>query len=533
MNELHNQINRKFVESFDVTEWEVETKNGWVDIEKSNKTIEYDVWRLELENGDWLECADNHIVFKPFPWAINGDDYNLEEVFVKDLKQGDYIIIKNHGDTSHWDRVKSIQKIDKKEHMYDLTVGGDHTYFINDILSHNTLILHNIAQNAIESGKNVAYFSFEITKEILRKRIDSSFTDITIGNIIKMRNETKKRIKERYEKENIGRLIIKEYPFSSVTVTDIEVFLSKLKLVKDFTPDIVILDYLGIMKPMHIQRNANTYERTKIVCEEARGLSAKLRAPIISGAQFNRCLSVNSNVVIIRDGIKKDITIGNIKKGDLICSYDGFVKVKYVTEIQKQDCYKVKLKSGKEILCSGKHIFPTSHGFKSINTGMNKGDILFSVADNTDIDVYHQIINLIEDKIISIEEVGEKETIDIEVDSEDHLFFANDILTHNSAYSDSDAGMDKIADSMGIAHTADLMISIYKSEELDENHQLRYKIIKARDMKEGKSGIIDVDYEKLRISDESQKTPGGEDVIDIIGNIKDNNNNDDDSIGIT
>ncbi len=35
------------------------------------------------------------------------------------------------------------------------------------------------------------------------------------------------------------------------------------------------------------------------------------------------------------------------------------------------------------------------------------------------------------DKIVSIECIGEMDTVDIEV-SGDHLFYANDILTHNS-----------------------------------------------------------------------------------------------------
>jgi hypothetical protein len=45
--------------------------------------------------------------------------------------------------------------------------------------------------------------------------------------------------------------------------------------------------------------------------------------------------------------------------------------------------------------------------------------------------------SLIEDEIVSIEECGEFETMDIEVEG-NHLFFANDILTHNSAYDEKE-----------------------------------------------------------------------------------------------
>jgi hypothetical protein len=102
------------------------------------------------------------------------------------------------------------------------------------------------------------------------------------------------------------------------------------------------------------------------------------------------------------------------------------------------------------------------------------------------------------DEILSIEEVGEIETIDIEV-SGNHLFFANGILTHNSGYGQHSVEMDNIADSMGIAHTADLIISIAQPDELKENNQLKFEIIKSRISKTGSKGIVDVDYSRLKL----------------------------------
>ena len=40
---------------------------------------------------------------------------------------------------------------------------------------------------------------------------------------------------------------------------------------------------------------------------------------------------------------------------------------------------------------------------------------------------------MILDEIVSIKKVGIRNTVDIEVDGPDHLFFCNGILTHNSA----------------------------------------------------------------------------------------------------
>jgi hypothetical protein len=58
------------------------------------------------------------------------------------------------------------------------------------------------------------------------------------------------------------------------------------------------------------------------------------------------------------------------------------------------------------------------------------------------------------DEIVSIEEIGEGETIDIEVDSIDHVFMANGILTKNS---------------VGIAHTLDLFLALIDPEDESAN----------------------------------------------------------------
>ena len=42
MQSLSQTVNRKFIESFDASEWEVECEDGYVDVLSSNKTIKYE-----------------------------------------------------------------------------------------------------------------------------------------------------------------------------------------------------------------------------------------------------------------------------------------------------------------------------------------------------------------------------------------------------------------------------------------------------------------------------------------------------------
>ena len=124
MYQLSDTVERKFVDSVDVSEWEIETEGGWVGITHINKTIEYDVWQLTTTSS-FIECADNHIVFN--------EDHG--EVFVQDLIPGDKII-GQHG----IEFVISVNKTDRKENMYDLSVTGNHTFYAEGLLHHNTTV---------------------------------------------------------------------------------------------------------------------------------------------------------------------------------------------------------------------------------------------------------------------------------------------------------------------------------------------------------------------------------------------------------
>lgn len=66
-------MDKKFVESITISDYEILTDDGFKDVVALHKTIPYQLFKLILENKE-LKCADNHIVFK-----------NDCEVFVKDL----------------------------------------------------------------------------------------------------------------------------------------------------------------------------------------------------------------------------------------------------------------------------------------------------------------------------------------------------------------------------------------------------------------------------------------------------------------
>jgi hypothetical protein len=127
MSGLSETVTRKFTDVIDLDdEWEIMTDTGWEPMADVKQTVEYEVWRLELDNGMHIECADNHIVFF--------DDYS--EVFVKDLRPGNLVQTQD-GPMA----VSSVTQLGRSEHMYDLEVRSEnHRFYSNGILSHNTTV---------------------------------------------------------------------------------------------------------------------------------------------------------------------------------------------------------------------------------------------------------------------------------------------------------------------------------------------------------------------------------------------------------
>ena len=113
-------------------------------------------------------------------------------------------------------------------------------------------------------------------------------------------------------------------------------------------------------------------------------------------------------------------------------------------------------------------------------------------------------------KILKIEELDERELIDIEV-SGNHLFYANDILTHNSS---SDVELTDTSESFGLPATADLMFALISTEELEGLGQLMVKQLKNRynDPTIYKRFIVGIDRAKMRLYDCEQTAQ--KDILD-------------------
>jgi hypothetical protein len=89
-------------------------------------------------------------------------------------------------------------------------------------------------------------------------------------------------------------------------------------------------------------------------------------------------------------------------------------------------------------------------------------------------------VEILEDEIISIEEYDTIDTIDIEVDSKHRLFFANDILTHNSGWDNNDIIISNVSESGALLHTVDGLFAIVSDAEMKARGEFYLKYLADR-----------------------------------------------------
>ncbi|MFW6281451.1 MAG: DnaB-like helicase C-terminal domain-containing protein [bacterium] len=264
LKQLDNYPDRKFIDTLNVDEWEVETEDGWKDIQAIGKTIKYDVWELILENNLSLKGADNHIIIK------KENDF-FKECFLKDIQKGDRIFTKK-GIT----KVKSIEKLNYKENMYDMEIDSENkTYYTNDILSHNSLWMQNLAAKSVLGGHNTAYITLELQEEMVNMRIGSNMLNIDINEYETVSEDTA-YMKDKINKlkagrpNELGKLYVKEFPSSTMSANDLVTHLKKAEEILGYKFENVFIDYINIMKNWRNPNTENTYIKIKQISEDLR-----------------------------------------------------------------------------------------------------------------------------------------------------------------------------------------------------------------------------------------------------------------------
>ena len=152
-----------------------------------------------------------------------------------------------------------------------------------------TLMMCHLAADYIRQGYNVIYFSLEMSESEITKRIHSNILGISLNDYEIVGKEKFTNRIDRIKTKNYGTFKVKSFPTGVGNINHFRHTLDELKTKKNFTPDIIIADYLGIMSSINIKSgaaNSNTYQ--KAISEELRALAYEQNAALFSCAQLNR-----------------------------------------------------------------------------------------------------------------------------------------------------------------------------------------------------------------------------------------------------
>ena len=330
----------KFIEAYEVKNIQVETPNGWIDIEGIGKTIEYEEWRLYTNGGKELICADNHLLYRCDNINFYNRKCDLTELYCKDLQLGDFIMTKEGPEM-----IIEFGLTGKKSNMYDLQLseGSNKQYYTNDILSHNSLWMQNFAIKSADLGYNVLYITLEMSERKVIKRLGSMRLKIPINdydNVSKDLDFIRTKIKNLGSlreggdlfTNKVGKIYTKFWAAGTATVEDFDNYVQKISQKKEIKFDLIIIDYITLVAAPKGSGDS-LYTRGKNLAEGLRALGAKYSCPIITGVQ------------VAKDAWNaSDITLESVPESKAIAeTADTFFAIIRTAEMKRLNLFRFKL----------------------------------------------------------------------------------------------------------------------------------------------------------------------------------------------
>jgi len=231
-----------------------------------------------------------------------------------------------------------------------------------------SLLMTDLVSGNIKESKNALLVSMEMEDKEIMKRVHANALNLPINKLTSISPDTIRIAHEKFSKDNtLGKFFIKDYPSGTFSPLMLDALLDNYKTELGIEFDIVYLDYLGIMKSDLITPNAGLYSYIKSIVEETRSIAKKHKIPIVSASQLNRCLDEDT-VLNLEDG-----SVKHIKDAEVNDVLDNSRKIVEVINTGKQKVYKLKTKSGKELICSENHKIPTNKGTMTIKVGLKLG----------------------------------------------------------------------------------------------------------------------------------------------------------------
>lgn len=158
-----------------------------------------------------------------------------------------------------------------------------------------SVFLSNLAVNFLKQDLGVVVISLEMSEDVYGTRFDAHLSYSDINNLKANESMVVSKVKAFHDEHPNARLYVKEFPPKTITCNEIDVYLENLKNAgHDF--DVVIVDYLNLLKGSTAKANDNMFSEGLEVSEKLRALSYKWEVPVVSAVQSNSEGMNNENI---------------------------------------------------------------------------------------------------------------------------------------------------------------------------------------------------------------------------------------------
>ena len=179
-----------------------------------------------------------------------------------------------------------------------------------------SLYLANQCIQSLMENRKVLYVTLEMSEDRVAQRLDS------IASLVSQRHMKTDplsliKVKERlkiFRNKFSGDLMIKELPSGSTSVHGIRALLGILRNHERFEPDVVIVDYIGLLK--YSDKGMAKYDAMEQIVADLRGVAQEYDCVVWTATQTNR---QGRNVRLISDSELGD-SYGQIRPVDLAVS---------------------------------------------------------------------------------------------------------------------------------------------------------------------------------------------------------------------
>lgn len=278
-----------------------------------NASIEsiINIYQLEKPtNEDWLldktekyiqDCELSNAVYKAIS-IMDGSDKKLDRGAIPEILQ-EALSVSFNSSVGHDFFEDAASRYDYYHNpvntipfaikwLNDVTDGGVSSKTLNCIMAPpgkgKSLVMCDLSSSYLRAGHNVLYITLELAREKITQRIEHNLFNMPKREVMSLsKNDYLKKVD--FLKDKVaGRLVVEEYPTSSVNTNHLRRLLKDLKQKKGFVPKIIVVDYLNILLSYRVKSGSGSYAEIKSVSEELRGLAVATDTVIWTGTQSTR-----------------------------------------------------------------------------------------------------------------------------------------------------------------------------------------------------------------------------------------------------